>query len=70
MNKPFTITVKNLDGWWSAHCPELYVSGFGASKESAIESVVRSMESKLQAQANWLREDRRNVKRIAQFQAA
>lgn len=59
--KPFTILVKNLDGWWSAVCPELCVSGFGKNKTAAIESVARAMRSTLLAQAHSIREGKRNL---------
>lgn len=70
MNKPYTIIVKNLDGWWSACCPQLHVSGFGASKQQAINSVVTSIRSTLSAQVSSLREDQKNIKRMAEFQTA
>ena len=70
MKKPYTLVVKNMDGWWSAVCPELLVSGFGPSKEEAILSVARSMESKLKAQALSLAKDLNNVELMAQLQAA
>ncbi len=68
MQKPFKIIVKNLDGWWSAVCPQLCVSGFGKSEKAAIESVVRAMCSTLSAQASSLKEDTRNISRMADFE--
>jgi hypothetical protein len=67
MSKPYTIIVKNLDGWWSAVCPQLCVSGFGNSEKEAINALIRSMQSTLEAQASSLKKDRNNVKRMAEI---
>jgi hypothetical protein len=66
MQKPFSIHVKKLDGWYSAVCPELCVSGFGESKEKAVDSVVRAMRSTLAAQAASLQKSTKNYTRMAQ----
>ena len=66
MNKPYTIIVKNLDGWWSAVCKELCVSGFGPSEEEAINSVVRSIRSTLTAQAALLKRNLSGIRQIAE----
>lgn len=55
VRKPYTVVVKNLDGWWSAVCPELGVSGFGHSRDEAISAVARSMQSTLAAHAEALK---------------
>jgi hypothetical protein len=68
--KPYTIIVKNLDGWWSAICKEICVSGFGPSEEKAIESLVLSMRSTLSAQAALLRNDSKGIERIATVERA
>jgi len=70
MNKPYTIVVKNLDGWWSACCEELCVSGFGTSEQEAIDAVVRSIRSTLSAQVASLTVDNANIVRMAEFQHA
>lgn len=70
MSKPYTIVVKNLDGWWSAVCPELCVSGFGNSKQEAIEALARSIQSTLKAQAKSIKKDKRNLLRMADLQTA
>lgn len=70
MNKPYTIKVKNLDGWWSAFCAELHVSGFGGSKQEAIDAVVRSIRSTLSAQVSSLNRSRSNIERMAEFDFA
>jgi hypothetical protein len=67
MQKPYTIVVKSLDSWYSAVCPQLCVSGFGKTKNEAIESLVRAMRSTLQAQATLLHKDSRNIKQVAEF---
>ena len=40
-----TLTVSDADGWFVAVCKELKVSGFGQSREDAIASLFRSMQS-------------------------
>lgn len=70
MNKPYTIIVKNLDGWFSAYCKELCVSGFGASEQEAIDGVVRSIRSTLTAQVTSLTTDNANIEQMAQFEHA
>lgn len=70
MNKPFTIIVKNLDGWWSAVCKELCVSGFGTTEQAAIESVATSIRSTLSAQASLLKRDRGNIRQLAEVEHA
>lgn len=67
MNKPYTIIVKNLDGWWSAFCPQLDVSGFGASKDEAVEAVRVSMHSALVVRAHAIEAD---VSPLAELQPA
>ena len=69
MRKSYTIKVKNLDGWWSAVCDELCVSGFGATREAAITAITRSMVSTLNAQARALHEDTHRINDIAEFVA-
>ena len=69
MPKPYTIIVKNLDSWWSAVCPELCVSGFGKSKQEAIDSLVTAMRSTLMAQASSLKKDSKNLSNFAKFEA-
>ena len=39
MKKPYNIHITCTGDWWSAICPELGVSGFGSSREKAIEAV-------------------------------
>lgn len=68
--KPYTIIVKNLDGWWSAVCKELCVSGFGPSESTAMESLARSMRSTLAAQAALLKKDSKGIERLATVQRA
>lgn len=70
MNKPYTIVVKSLDGWWCASCPQLSVSGFGPSKQEAIDGVVRSIRSTLSAQLSSLKRDQKSIKQMAEFQTA
>ena len=70
MSKPYTIIVKNLDGWWSAVCKELCVSGFGPSEEEAIDAVARSVRSTLTAQASLLKRDHAGIRQIAEFEHA
>lgn len=70
MNKPYTIIVKNLDGWWSAVCKELCVSGFGPSEDEAINAVARSIRSTLTAQTSLLKRDDRGIRQIAEFEHA
>lgn len=70
MNKPYTIQVRNLDGWWSAVCKELCVSGFGPTEEEAVKAVVRSMSSTLEAQVSRLKSNVENIRSIAEFQHA
>lgn len=67
MNKPYTIEVRNLDGWWSAICRELCVSGFGPSEKEAISSLIRSMRSTLMAQASSLKKVD-DLKKMAQLE--
>lgn len=70
MKKPYKVIVKNLDGWWSAVCPELAVSGFGRSKTEAIQAVVRSMQSTLTVHAQALREGPKELRHLAEMQVA
>jgi hypothetical protein len=70
MSKPYQIVVKNLDGWYSAMCPQLCVSGFGSSRDEAIEALARSMGSTLEAQASSIKKDPKNVLRMAELEAA
>lgn len=70
MNKPYTIVVKNLDGWWSAVCTELNVSGFGPTQDEAVKSVARSIRSTLAAQASMLQRDDSQIHTVADVQFA
>lgn len=65
MQKPYKIILKNLDGWHSAVCPQLCVSGFGKTEKEAIDSVVRAMRSTLSAQASSLKKDTNNINMMA-----
>lgn len=69
MPKRYTITVKNLDGWWSAVCDDLCVSGFGETRDAAITAVTRSIISTLNAQAQALRDDSHRINDLAEFVA-
>jgi hypothetical protein len=49
MNMTVNAVVVNQNGWWSVLCKELDISGFGDSKEAAIEAFERSLHSTVAA---------------------
>jgi len=61
----YTIVEDHVDGWWSAACKELRVSGFGQTKSEAMDSVARSMQMTLAATAMLLKRDPTSVKHVA-----
>jgi hypothetical protein len=50
MANKYTISTRNMDGWWCAVCVELCVSGFGTSEQEAMTAVQRAMRTTLAAQ--------------------
>lgn len=60
-DKPFTVVVEELGGWWSAVCPELNVSGFGPSKEQALDAVSISMHSTLEVYSDIVQSDMQQI---------
>lgn len=65
LHKPFTIEVEESGGWWVAICPQLMVSGMGATKRAALAHCVMAMSSTLGAVATMLRRDQDMVAKVA-----
>ena len=65
MKKAYTVQVAEIDGRWSAVCPELCVSGFGRSRKKAMDALLRSMSSTLRAMALALVRDRTMITQMA-----
>ena len=68
--KKLRIRIRRTDSWWCAVCPELGVSGFGNTKDDAVESVSRSIRSTLTARAHALRTNPEAISQLATLRVA
>lgn len=49
MNHQIEVVVVNQNGWWSAICKQLGISGFGESEQDALRAFQRALVSNITA---------------------
>jgi hypothetical protein len=49
MNTQIEVVVVNQNGWWSAICKQLEISGFGESEQDALRAFQRALISNISA---------------------
>jgi len=49
MARPIEVVVVHQNGWWSAICKDLEISGFGVSEQEALEALKGSLFSNISA---------------------